>query len=127
MKLEVGQKLWRVSSQKGREGREVRITKVGRKWAEIENFFHDGKKEHSYPVGRINIATLAVDSGGYSVTDQCYESREVYEKIVELTNAWGGFVQAVRNCRQPEGITLEKIEAARALLFGEEIKPQGTS
>lgn len=105
--LTVGQKLWLVPTQKYfGQPREVEVVKVGRKWAEI-NF-------RGYCV---SLERLHVDGGQHSSPAQCYTDREAYEADVALDKAWSDLRTKIdRKWGRPEGVTVEAIQQARALL-----------
>lgn|SRR5262245_22715503 len=112
MNLQVGQRLWYVSrDSRYSTNREVEVTRLGRKWAYL-----DGNERC-----RIDIETLTVDGGEYISPGRCYLSREEYEAERVLYSAWGRLQRDLRDHdRSPEGVTLEDIKQARALLRLEE-------
>ncbi len=105
--LQVGQKLWFVGSHRhSGDPCEVIVEKIGRKWATIDKM-----------ADRIDIETLVADGNGYSSPGRCYLSRAEYESKIALDNAWGEFTKLMRNAYQmPNGMTVEKIAQARAIL-----------
>jgi hypothetical protein len=115
-KLSVGQELYMAPLQ-NRMGhpRFVRVTRVGRKWADVESGYQVGK---GYDFGRIDIDSLYMDAGEYSPRYRCYLSKEEYEARVALQNAWEEFSRLVDKTRRaPENVTLSQIENARRALF----------
>ena len=104
-KIHVGQKLYLVytDSRRGTDC-EVTVTKVGRKYAELD-----------IPRFRIFVDTMNVDGRGYSSPGRCFLSREEYEKNVGLQRKWQDFKNAVGR-KQLEGITHEDISRAAAAL-----------
>ena len=104
-KLIEGQKLWWVS-QRGRDNVqcEVAVVKVGRKWAQLNNWC------------RIDVGTLVADGGEYQSPGCCYLSQSAYEDAVELTKAWADFTAALQYKSVPEGCTVQAIASARRLL-----------
>jgi hypothetical protein len=104
--LSVGQVLWLVPYDK-RMGNphEVTVTKVGRKWAEID-------ERHV----RVNIETMAAKCGDYS-RGTCYVDRVAWEREQERQATWDKFHGAIRNSyRAPNGVTADQIrEAAKTL------------
>lgn len=106
MKIHVGQQLYWVPSQPYAYSKGMTtVTKVGRKWAELDNRY------------RIDIRTMVADGGGYSSPGRCYQSQEEHERIVEEQRTWSTFRDKIANkYRCPDGITTEKIrEAAKVL------------
>lgn len=105
-KLQEGQKLWWVySSNRRGQPREVTITKVGRKWAQLDND------------KRIDLETLVADAGQYSPSGCCYLSREEYEQAEALAKAWSNLKRDLQYARRPDGVTIGDIEAARQMLW----------
>lgn len=101
-KYEVGQTLWFVTRETGRE---VMITKVGRKWLGIGC------------LGRINRETLELDCGGYTPTGKCYLSQEAYEALRAKQEAWRelrGLIE--KEYCTPDHVSIEWIKAAIATL-----------
>lgn len=106
-KLTVGQVLWFVpSAPHYGNPREVTVTKVGRKWAEIDT------------AGiRIGVNTLYADGRGYMSPGQCWTDRTEYEAWTELLNEWDAFRKRVNDCyRMPESVTIEGVRAASKAL-----------
>ena len=104
-KLIEGQKLWWVPQRhRNANEKEVTVLKVGRKWAQLDNN------------ERIDIETLVADAGQYSSSGCCYLSREEYEQCKALTQAWSKLKHDLQYWRNPEGVTIGDIEAARKLL-----------
>lgn len=106
--LVVGQKLWLVYTQRNRrdDGREVEVTKVGRKWADL-----------SYGHNRLNIETLALDAGGYVSPGRCYLSEQEYREGLALSAALFRFKRDVSELRaSADQITVENIRHVRNLL-----------
>lgn len=103
---QIGQKLfvdlWRGHGQ----NREMTITKIGRKWLEL-----DGGRY------RAAIDGLAIDGNGYSSPGQAYLSEAAYAEWSEAQSAWSSFAKEVRHTyRKPDFATVEKIKQARELL-----------
>ena len=104
-KLKVGQKLWWVPRyNRTQPQHEVTVTKVGRKWAQLDNHY------------RISLETFKADGGGYAPPGTCYPSKAHFDAITELNVAWNHFIGDLRNMRLPDGVTVEDVEAARKLL-----------
>jgi hypothetical protein len=106
MDLVEGQKLVYVPHDTRRaQPHEVTVERVGRKWAYLA-----GNQ------GRIDDA-LVVDGGNYSSPGRCYGSWQEYEETTELAKAWNEFWRAIQNRHKcPDGVTVEKISRARAIL-----------
>lgn len=103
--LFVGQKLWWVPSNRHGSNREVGVTKVGRKWAQLSNHH------------RIDVQTLVADAGEFSSPGTCYRDQAEYEAAAALERAWSRLRQDISLAYQrPEQVSLENIEAARSLL-----------
>ncbi len=115
--IQVGQKLWRVASRRrGGNGFEVTVSKVGRKWAELDG----------YATGRIDLETLCVDGGNYMSPATCYLSRESYEAECTLRAANAEF--KVRMSEYNNLFSLEQIRAAEKILWPEAcIGPRGAA
>jgi len=116
----VGQTLYYVRDY--RPGRLVRIEKVGR-LVTIEKV---GRKWLTIDIGiRVDKETLQVDGKGYASPGQCWLSEEEYTQYNELRNAWQTFRDRIDRYRYrtpngvPDVVTVEKINQASALLFGE--------
>lgn len=105
-KLIVGQKLWLVRSQydiRGDLGREVTVTKVGRKLATIDGQFNGQQ---------VYIDTLLTKSD-YSPA-RCWLSREEFMAHRELVRLRKQFCDAVDN--DAEMFTAEQIKRAAEIL-----------
>lgn len=108
--LTVDQKLWCVVTfRHGRylktpEQCEVKVLKVGRKFADLSN----GE--------RLVLATMTLDGGQYSSPGKCYESKDVYDKTEGARLVWNQLKVDFCNSTMPENITQDEIYAARMLL-----------
>lgn len=92
-----------------RKPREVTITKVGRKWLHC--------KAYGQTI-RVDVATLRPHEDDAS--GNFYHSHAEYEQKAALGSAWDEFRRTVaRGYSAPAGVTVEKIQQATALLFGE--------
>jgi hypothetical protein len=106
--LTVGQELWFVPHPDRARGtpHAVTVTKVGRKWAEIDN----GK-------WRISVATLAVDGAGYNAPARCYVSREAYEAEQERQALWRALWRHLEHKYvAPDDLCIEQIKVAAMAL-----------
>ena len=104
-KLIEGQKLWWVPAKsRYAQPKEVTVTKVGRKWAQLDNY------------ERIDLETLVADPGQCSPNGRCYLSREAREQEEMLGKAWGKLKYDLQYTRATKGVTIADIEAARQLL-----------
>lgn len=104
--LTVGQELWYVPADARRhdQAQVVRVTKVGRKWADLEPSY----------LGRVNIKTLWLDGGGSS-PGRCWFSADEYEAAVARERLWNDFKNRLSHY-PPDGATVEWIrEAAKTL------------
>lgn len=106
MELTVGQKLWFVPGY-NYQPFDVEVVKIGRRWATVENYMHRAI--------RIDIETMRPhENDGNGL---CYLSREDYETKQALGVAWRNLCSDIsRMYRTPDGVTVEKIAAARKLL-----------
>jgi len=101
--LSVGQKLWFVP--KHGSGKEIEVTKVGRKWAQASGV-RQGVK--------IDVETLYAVDGGYSC-GRCHLDREKYETEQARQVEWLDLYQRI-NSSPPSHLTLEDIREIRAKL-----------
>jgi|SRR6185503_4260576 len=118
----VGQTVWFVPARRNalgdaREGRELRVTHVGRKWASLETI--PTQPGHiSYEFGRCDKATGCIDGKGYSSPGRCWASQAEWQTWAARHNAW----QSLRTELQrlwgpvPDGVTLEDMAKVRELL-----------
>lgn len=115
MTLTVGQKLWFVPADwyRKRQGYEVTVLKIGRKWVQISHHL------------RIDIKTMWVDGKGYASPGRCWLSEAEWwsEQCRQL--AWSQFHSDVRNHHggPPDHLTTSRIENMRAWLKGEKPNP----
>ena len=102
----VGQKLF-VALERGHgQSREMTITKIGRKWLELDGGGY-----------RAAIDGLFIDGNGYSSPGQAYLSEAAYSEFCEAQSAWSSFANTVRHTyRKPDLATAEKIKQAREIL-----------
>lgn len=118
MNYEIGQKLYRVPYDRRylANAHDVVITAIGRKWLTVKEL--EWTREE-----RVDKEMLIVDGGQYSSPAKCYLSKQHYEDQLALNTAWDAFVELVHNnrIRIPQGGTVEAIEQAKRLLFGEEV------
>lgn len=111
MEYTVGQKLWFVPSHNERwsSQKEVTVRKVGRKWVELDT----GQ--------RIEKGKRIIDGGDYSSPGSVYSSKQEYDNYVSLNNAWDDLRRTIdKRYSPPDGMTIEKIEQAKAILFNRE-------
>lgn len=109
MKYLPGQTLWYVPNwiSAYNQPREVTVDAVGSKWVKCGTF-------------RFDRESGSVDGGRDSSPGRVYASREEYERIVSVQAAWSDFVKSLSAWFVPSGMTIEKIETAKVLLFSEE-------
>lgn len=109
MKYQIGQRLWYVPKWVSayNQPKEVTVDAVGRKWVACGQI-------------RFDKESGSVDGGRNSSPGRVYASREEYERIVAIQAAWSDFVKSLSAWFVPSGMTIEKIEAAKAILFEEE-------
>lgn len=103
MKLTVGQTLWFVPERwHGKpEGRDVRITKVGRLW-----FEHDGSAD------RFDVKTLRHENG----SGQCYLSADEHAAHIARAHEWKRIGDFVYRGRPPLTVSVEDMRQAAKLL-----------
>ena len=101
--LEVGQELWYVPSDTRREAKAVIVTKVGRKWATLDNH------------NRVDMETMDVDGGNYSSPGTCYLDRKAYEEQCRANKLFMEFYRKLGYCVK-RGVTAEDILQAAKLL-----------
>jgi hypothetical protein len=103
--IKLGQELFFVPSTSGRLPCLVEITKIGRKWAELNNGY------------RINTQTLRADGRQYTSPGRCYLCQEAWEAEKARIAAWEVFSSKIgRLYVCPSNVTLEQIEQASRLL-----------
>ena len=85
---------------------EAEVTKVGRKWVEIQNGRY-----------RFNRDTLYIDGKDYGPPGRVWRTKEEYEDHAETSRMWSSLKRFVYDNHQiPQGVTKEKILQASALL-----------
>jgi hypothetical protein len=101
--LTAGQVLYLVPYQRYQgQPRDTVVTKVGRKWAYIENDRY-----------RIDLATLVIDCEGGTSLGRCYVDKERYLADQEKQSAWDKLRQGIQNrYAVPANVTIETIRAA---------------
>lgn len=111
MKYQIGQRLWYVPNwiSAYNQPREVTVDAVGSKWVKCDAF-------------RFDRESGSVDGGRDSSRGRVYASREEYERIVAIQAAWSNFVKSLSVWSVPPGLTVEKIETVKSILFEEECK-----
>lgn len=106
MTLSVGQALWYVPSEGIGGPREVTITKIGRKWAQLSG-------NH----GRMDIKSYWIDGGQDTSPGRCWISKEVYEAELSRQKAWIVLYEMVwPKYRAPDGISTDAINSMIELL-----------
>ena len=101
------QVLWYQPSSSHRHnfsGHTVTVTTVGRKWVQLS----DGH--------RVEMGQVSVDGGQYSSPGRLWPSKEACEAYRELCISWEDFSSRVSRGAPPEGLTLDQLKQARALL-----------
>lgn len=108
-KLSVGQKLWYVprDSREVSQSREVTVTKIGRKWAEIDMGWRGS---------RIDLEDWRVDGGQYSSPGSCYVSRQAWDDERQRQRAWSSLFSARPYGGPPDHVTTAAIYQAASLL-----------
>ena len=98
----VGWKLWYVPIRRHGEPCEVTVTKIGRKWAELDNHH------------RLNMETMMVMRGDYHCGD-CHASQAEWEAQQERHKIWRVFRDNI-DYAPPGDVTTDAIRQAAALL-----------
>lgn len=97
--IHVGQKLWFVPAERWYGSpQEVTVTKVGRKWAALDN-----------SSARIDVETLIADGRGYMSPGRCYVDRAEYEERNAALKLWADTYRRLNAGSPPAGITHERI------------------
>jgi len=110
---EVGKKVWYVPNGYGHDarngGRELTVTKVGRKYAELTG-------EYTYHTCKVELGKVDVESErkGYSSPGRLYASKEEHEVQVQLDKEWSDFQMRLSHIR-PTNMTLEAVRKIREL------------
>lgn len=103
-KLNVGDVLWFVPTN-GRP-RNVIVTKVGRKWAQV-----------GAHVGRIAIESWYMDGGQFTSPGRCHESEQEWRENEEADRAWLALCQSLQlTSRVAHDLSIETIREAADLL-----------
>jgi len=104
----VGDTLWCVRYHRTRDGYATIVTKVGKRWI----YFDNGRS-------RCDLNGV-IDGGDYSSPGTCYPSKEFFDAECVLKAEWDTFRTKVDRTRSvPNGVTVEQIQQASRLLFGE--------
>ena len=109
----VGQQLWFIPNDirpdgRGEQPRFMVVTKVGRKWLQLEGFSR-----------RASIETGLVFEGnaGEWCHGQCYVDRDAYQADADLTKAWREFRERVERLQSvPELVTQEWLVESRRVI-----------
>lgn len=107
MTLEIGQELWFVPRER-RDGKPhpVTITKIGRKWAEVDRGYY-----------RIDINTLVADGGQYASPGRCWLNQSAWEEEEARQSAWDSLKKYFdRAWTAPEDFPRSKMEEILAML-----------
>ena len=105
-KISVGDVLYFVYDDRRQKGRNVVVSKVGRKW-----IYFDGNRPRFDPV------SFYVDGGKYSSPGRIYYCQQDYQDAVDLRSAWDSLRTKISGYyRVPDGVTKEMIEQAGKLL-----------
>lgn len=113
MELVPGMKLfWAYNDHRRGRNETVTVTKVGRKWADLDN------------CPRIDVKTLIADGGKYSSPGRCYYSEDEYKNQLAINNAWYNLCKKLEFRSPPKDMTLEKMQQVEELLgLSDEVKP----
>ena len=106
MEYKVGQKVWvEYYQNRAGSGGEIEVTKVGRKWAELDKGRY-----------RVEIGSAQIDGGNYSSPGRVWPSKADADAYQDLRKAWSDLRRGVVSYSPPEGLTLEAIAKAREVL-----------
>lgn len=102
----VGQKLWWVptDTRDHNYALEITVTKVARKWADTDNQY------------RIDVTSWRADGGDYRSPGRCYLSKAEWDEEQAADKAWLEVANAVWRGSRREGVTIDDIHKAAALL-----------
>lgn len=104
--LQVGQTLYFVGRDRYHgPARDVTVTKIGRKWASLDNGY------------RISLESLYADGGQYASPGRCWPNREAYEAALYRAHKWSALRKWLdHKYSPPEGVTVEQMQQAAKLL-----------
>jgi hypothetical protein len=103
IQIEVGDRFLAVTGDYGRPQKSftwVRVTKVGRKWAEYQKEGSSGL----WTVGRFDLEAFRIDGGNLTSPGRVYRSEEEYQASVRLAALWRDFRQQVAR-HSPKDLT----------------------
>lgn len=107
--IKVGNTLWYVPIYKRELPRDVTVTKVGRKWIEIDPSW--------FP--RLDKDTLFADGGKGVSPGRAYISKGEWEIERDTNQAWGEFRTAIEKLyHRPQHLKLEEIQEMAEKIFG---------
>ena len=111
-KLSVGQQLfWEPTNSHRESTRMVVVTRVGRKWATLDN----GE--------RVDLDTLWADGGQYSSPGRCWPSEQAYRVALEADQIWMAFKRSIQLQGRNGAVTAQDIRRAAAILYLQLEKP----
>ncbi len=103
--VKVGDVLWYQPMDTRYAGREITVTKVGRKYAYFEHW------------NRFGLDNGLHRSAGNSTRGRVYANKSIREAEASLERAWSSFRNDFQGCyTPPAGATIDNINQARALL-----------
>jgi len=106
MKFEVGQELYVVLNERRGGPRIETVTSIGRKWVNLTNGW------------RFDHADMRLDGKGYSSPGKVYQSEAEHNNWLELDRTWRSFMCAMdRQFSPPSGMSIEKIQAIRSIIW----------
>jgi hypothetical protein len=115
MEYKVGQTLWFQRTLNVRDsgsGEYVVVTKVGRKWVDLAKAAWPAQSYYKVVQG-----TTQVDGGAYSSPGRLWETKEACNAYVQVAAEWQALTVALSGTyAPPQGVTLEALTQARALL-----------
>ena len=105
--LTEGMKLWFVPSHRSGSPYEVTVTRVGRKWAEIDGSYHGTRADR---------LTWAIDGRGYIAPGVLWPSKHAFEEEIARQTEWRDVMRSQNVYHAPDGVTRADIAAIKAIL-----------
>ncbi len=116
IKYRENQRLWFRSNERYHDSQYVIVSKVGRKWARLQQ---DDDSRYHMPMGRVALDSVVVnDETTGSQKAFLWETKEESERAQARSQAWRALTRTLSNWHTdvPEHVTIEDINQARKLL-----------